>query len=236
MLAAFAVAVVGLAVFARLTTHHPSPVIDPALLRVRAFAWANVATLVFNTGFGISLLAGVLWMQQVWGYSALRTGFAVALGPLLVPISSAWSQRLLPRVRPSRFVTVGALVAATGALLMAVRLDEEPSYWTTFFPGWAVIGIAVGLVMPNLIAAATGTLPPQQASTGGGVISMSRQLGLVLGVSILVSMLGASGLTSATFTAAWLVVAGVSLLAAGSAFAMEAARRPAVEMAAAVRS
>ncbi|GAA4691683.1 MFS transporter [Nocardioides conyzicola] len=225
VLGSFAVAAIGLATFAWQTAHHPSPVVDPALLRVRAFAWANGATLVFNTGFGISLLAGILWMQQVWDYSALRTGFAVAAGPLFVPVTSILSQRLFPRARPSLLVTVGALVAAAGATLMAVRLDEQPSYWTTFFPGWAVVGIAVGLVMPNLIAAATSTLPPAQASTGGGVISMSRQLGLVLGVSILVSMLGGSGPASGTFTAAWLVVAAASVLAAASAYAMEASRR-----------
>jgi EmrB/QacA subfamily drug resistance transporter len=232
VLASFAVAVSGLVVFAWLTTHHPSPVIDPALLRVRAFAWANGATLVFNTGFGISLLAGILWMQDVWGYSALRTGFAVALGPLLVPVTSIVSQRLFPKTRPSTFVTVGALVAAAGAVLMAVRLDETPSYWTTFFPAWAIVGVAVGLVMPNLIAAATSTLPPEQASTGGGVISMSRQLGLVLGVSILVSILGGGGPTSGTFTAAWLVVAGVSVLASAAAYAMGTSRRPVAEVAA----
>jgi len=149
-----------------------------------------------------------------------------------VPVTSIVSQRLFPRTRPSTFVAVGALVAAAGAVLMAVRLDETPSYWTTFFPAWAIIGVAVGLVMPNLIAAATSTLPPAQASTGGGVISMSRQLGLVLGVSILVSILGGGGPTSGTFTAAWLVVAGASVLASAAAYAMGTSRRPVAEVAA----
>ena len=61
------------------------------------------------------------------------------------------------------------------------------------------------------------------ASTGGGVISMSRQLGLVLGVSILVSLLG-GGPSSGTFTTAWLVVAAVSVLASASAYAVASKR------------
>ena len=178
VLVSFAVAVVGLAVFAWQTAHHVSPVIDPALLRVRAFAWANVATLVFNTGFGVSLL-----------------------------------------------VALGALVSALGATVMALSVSERPSYWTTFLPGWALMGIAVGLVMPNLIAAATSTLRPEQASTGGGIISMSRQLGLVLGVSVLVSIFSGSAAPIDKITVAWTVVAAVSLVAAASAYAMEATRR-----------
>jgi EmrB/QacA subfamily drug resistance transporter len=228
VLASFAVAVVGLGVFARQTTQHASPVIDPALLRVRAFSWANVATLVFNTGFGVSLLGGILWMQQVWDYSALRTGFAIALGPLLVPITSIVSQRLFSRSSASRLVTAGSLVSALGAGVMAVSVSTSPSYWTTFLPGWALMGVAVGLVMPNLIAAATSTLPPEQASTGGGVISMSRQLGLVLGVSVLVSIFAGSAAPVDKITSAWLVVVGVSLVAAVAAFAMETTRRTTV--------
>jgi hypothetical protein len=74
-------------------------------------------------------------------------------------------------------------------------------------------GIGVGLVMPNLLAAATATLPPTQASTGGGVVTMARQVGLALGVSVLVTIVGgAQG--QAGFTYAWYAVALGMLLTA----------------------
>ncbi len=73
VLGSFAVAVVAAALFARSITHHPAPVVDPAMLRVPSFALANVATIVFNVGFAIALLSRILWMQQQWGYSPLRT-------------------------------------------------------------------------------------------------------------------------------------------------------------------
>ena len=43
------------------------------------------------------------------------------------------------------------------------------------------MGAAVGLAMPNLLASATFALPYEQTSTGGGIVSMSRQIGLMLG-------------------------------------------------------
>jgi EmrB/QacA subfamily drug resistance transporter len=213
VLGSWAVTVLAAGVFAWRTTHHESPVVDPALLRVRSFAGANLASLVFNTGFGASLLAGILWMQQVWGYSPLRTGLAVALGPLLVPVASLVAHRLLPRARPGGFIAGGGLLTATGALVMAASLDPDPSYWTSFLPAWVLTGIGVGLVMPNLVAAATETLPAAQASTGGGVITMARQLGLVLGVSVLVAILGTAP-TQDAFATAWVVVAGCGVATA----------------------
>ncbi|MDO9457235.1 MFS transporter [Nocardioides sp.] len=217
----FVVAVVAVGAFAWLTTHHASPVIDPSLLRVRAFSWASVTTLVFNAGFGAGLLGGILWMQQVWGYSALKTGLAVALGPLLVPVTSILVHRVLPRVRPGTLSVAGCLVAAGGAAVMATSLTTTPSYWTTVVPGWALTGIAVGLAMPNLVASATSALPPEQASTGGGVVTMARQVGLVLGVSVLVAIVGSGVPSIESFRAAWWVVAAASLLAAATATAIE---------------
>ena len=199
--------------------------IDPALLRVRSFRWANAATVLFNVGFGASLLAGILWMQQVWGYSALRTGLAVALGPVLVPVTAVLAARLLPRARPGRLVAAGSVVTALGGVVMAARLAETPSYWTTVAPAWCLIGVGVGLVMPNLVAAATTTLPVHQVSTGSGVVTMSRQVGQVLGVSLLVCVLGATTDVHAAFTRAWALVVGSAVLAALAATAMEARRR-----------
>ncbi len=227
VLTSYAVAVLASAAFAWRTTHHHAPVVDPALLRVRTFRWANAATLLFNLGFGANLLAGIVWMQQVWGYSALRTGLAVALGPVFVPTTAIVVSRLAPRARPGRLIVVGSLLAAAGALLMVALLSPTPAYWTTVAPGWALTGVAVGLALPNLVAGATSSLPVTQVSTGSGVVTMSRQIGQVLGVSLLVCVVGAATDPAAAFRHAWLLIAAASALAALAAVPMEVRRAPA---------
>ena len=194
--------------------------IDPALLRVRTFRWANVATLLFNLGFGANLLAGILWMQQVWDYSALRTGLAVALGPVFVPVTAIIANRLAPHARPGRLVVLGSALAAVGALVMVALLSPTPAYWTTVAPGWVITGIAVGLALPNLVAGATAPLPVTQVSTGSGIVTMSRQIGQVLGVSLLVCVVGSTTDPTVAFRHAWLLVAAASGLAAVAALAM----------------
>ncbi|TNM49521.1 MFS transporter [Nocardioides albidus] len=219
---AFAIALLATAAFVRRTTHHPSPVVMPSLVAVPAFRWATIATFVFNGAFGAALLGGILWMQEVWDYGALRTGLAVAVGPLAVPITSVLAHRRFPGARPGPMIAVGSVVFAASALWQASAQSVTPAYATHFLPAWILGGIGVGLAVPNLLAAGTATLPPQQSSTGGGVVSMARQVGLVLGVAVLVSVVdGAAADPSTGFRHAWYAVAVGMLLAAAAAVRMD---------------
>jgi EmrB/QacA subfamily drug resistance transporter len=189
-LAAFVSAVVAIAAFWLRSGSHDLPVIELSLLRVRAFAWSNLTTVLFNVGFGASLLAMVLWLQEVWHYSAIRTGLAVAPGPLMVPVFAAVSQRLAKRLGPGALVAIGCVLFATGTLIAASSVGAHPSYASELLPGWIVGGMGVGFALPTIMSAATADLPPTRASTGSAVVSMSRQIGLVLGVSLFVAILG----------------------------------------------
>lgn len=223
---AFALAACAAAAFAWRSSRHPAPVIDPALLRVRTFRWSILAMFLFNASFAANLLIGVLWLQQVWGYGVVRTGLAVAVGPLLVPVTAAVVQRLLPGASPSRLVTVGSVVCAAGCVLAAVSMGDAPAYLTAYLPAWAIGGIGVGLALPNLMAGSTHDLPPAMAATGSGVITMARQIGFVVGVSTLFALVGDDVGVAATdgLRQTW-VVAACSLLAAGAAAAGMHTRR-----------
>jgi EmrB/QacA subfamily drug resistance transporter len=221
VIGAFAVSALAAAAFGRRTLRHPAPIISPGLLGVPAFRWANLATLIFNSAFGAALLGAILWLQQAWEYGALQTGLAIALGPLVVPITSVLAHRMLPSARPGHLIAAGSLLFAGSALWQAWVLSETPAYWTGFLPAWLLGGVGVGLAMPNLLAAATATLPPAQASTGGGIVTMSRQVGLALGVSMLVTIVDGAD-RQAGFTHAWYAVAVGMLLAALAALRMAA--------------
>jgi EmrB/QacA subfamily drug resistance transporter len=230
VLGTFAVCFLTIAALGRRVLRHPAPIIPPALLAVPAFRRANLATLVYSTGFGAALLAGILSLQQTWQLGALHTGLAVAVGPLASPIASVLAHRLFPSARPARMIAAGSLLFSGAALWQAWTLSSStPAFWTGFLPAWVLAGIGVGLVVPNLLAAATATLPPAQASTGGGVVTMARQVGLALGVTVLVTIVGgAEG--QAGFTHAWYAVALGMLVTA-----LIALRRPRVDAAPASR-
>jgi EmrB/QacA subfamily drug resistance transporter len=219
----FAVAILGLAGFWVRSLRHPMPIVEPALLRVRAFAWANFTSLFFAIAFGGGLLSVILWTQGVWHYSALRAGLAITPGPVMVPIFVALHHRFAGRIRPGRVAAVGNAIFALGTIVLFTRLGQEPHYFTTLLPGWLLMGIGFGLTLPTILSSATADLPRERAATGSAVVNMTRQVGTVLGVSVFVAVIGSHATYAAThhaFEAAWLITAGAALVAAASSFGM----------------
>ncbi len=222
-IAGFVVAVLGTAAFWVRSHHHQLPVVDPALLKVRAFAWSNVTMILFSITFAINLLVLILWMQQVWGYSALRTGLAVAPGPLMVPVFAAVAQSVAHRVKVGWITAAGCLLCGLSAIWVATRIGAHPAYAAEILPAWLVGGIGVGLALPTLLSAATADLPSDQSATGSAVVNMGRQLGSVLGVSALVVLVGTPvGYVAAHshFQHVWWFSAGCAALAGLAAFGM----------------
>jgi MFS family permease len=90
-----------------------------------------------------------------------------------------------------------------------------PDYVGGYLPGSLVTGVGVGLMLPALGGAATAPLPPERAATGTALYAMCRQIGLTLGVSCLVAVLGtATGVAAVhAFHHAWIFMAVCSLSA-----------------------
>ena len=209
-------AVVLVAAVALRSRRHPAPLVSPALLRVRTFRWSVIGTLVYSVAFGANLLVGVLWLQQVWGWSPLVTGLAIAPGPALVPVTVWLTHRYLPSLQAATAIGVGSLLMAVGVALRTLSMGSSEHYVTAFLPGWMIAGVGVGLALPHLMSAATHDLPPVWGATGSGVVTMSRQLGLVLGTSLLFALVGDHvGLDAVpAFRATWWVCVGALLLTA----------------------
>jgi EmrB/QacA subfamily drug resistance transporter len=199
-------------------SRHPAPVLDPAMLRVRSFALALGASIVFFGGFGAMLLAGVLFLTSVWHESVLTAGLMIAPGPATAALFSAPSARLGARVGYRIPGVLGALLFAAGSLWYIARTGQTPAYVTDYLPGMLITGAGVGLLIPTLTGAGASSLAPERFATGAAVLTMGRQIGAALGVAVLVAVLGSGPASLSGFHSAWLIsIAGG--LAAGLALA-----------------
>ncbi len=122
-----------------------------------------------------------------------------------------------------------AALLGVGSVVLALSVHQSPHYATQILPGWLLGGAGVGLALPAILSSATADLPPAQAATGSAVVTMSRQVGTALGVSLFVAVVGAPvgyAAAHAGFQHAWWAMAAVGALAALTAPAMSPRRHP----------
>jgi EmrB/QacA subfamily drug resistance transporter len=214
----FVAAGVFAAVTVRRTFSAAAPIIERQLFRSREFTAATIALFSFFTGFAIFLLGSALFVQEVWHYSALQAGLAIAPAPIVsvgFAMTAGPTQRRFGRVLPA---VVGTVTMAVAALYWLIAASDTPSYWAGLFPGLFLMGVSGGLSQAPMFSAA-GTLPADRATTGSAVLNMSRQVGSAIGVALLVALTAAAPSTH-LFDRAWIVQLAAGLLAAASLYVL----------------
>jgi EmrB/QacA subfamily drug resistance transporter len=227
-IAVLGAAAAGVALFVVHTSHHRNPLIDRRLFTLRAFTGASTVALVFSAAFGAMLLSRVLWAQDVWGWSALRTGLAIAPGPLMVPLFATLGGRLVPRLGAGLIIAAGCAIFAAGAAWWAFAAGVHPDYVGEMLGGMLLTGVGTGLALPTLIATGSASLPSHSFATGSAVVNMLRQIGMAVGVAVLIAVLGTPRTASDAVPAyrdASIVIAAIALAAGVVALALLARRR-----------
>jgi hypothetical protein len=206
----------------RRSEHHPAPLIDPSMLRVRTFSLAVAASVLFFAGFAAMLLNGVLFLTTTWHEGVLTTGLMLFPGPFMAALCSVPSARLGARFGYRLPGVAGATLFGAASVWWITQTHGAPAYASEYLPGMMMSGCGVGLVIPTLTGAGASSLEPHRFATGAAVLTMGRQVGSALGIAILVAVLGAGTATLADFQSAWLictagaVTAGLVLGALGS--------------------
>ena len=204
------------------------PLLPLRVFRSRTVSSANVIQALMVAGlFGMFFL-GALYLQQVLQYDALHIGLAflpvaLAIGALSVEVAAA----LINRYGARTMLLIG-LSFVFGGLTWFTRVPPgDASYLTDLLPSMVLLGIGGGVSFPALMTLAMSDVTADDAGLASGLVSTSAQVGGALGLAILATLSGsvtasllASGTGSAEaltagFRAAFVVAAGLVLLAIG---------------------
>ena len=191
-----------------------APVLDLELFSINNFSWGNAASVWFGIGFTAMFLSSILFLTEVWQYSILRAGFAVAPGPALVAVLAPFMGSMAGRIGQRPLLLVGGVSFAVGGVWRLVALDGTPSYVVDYLPSMLFTGIGVALCLPQLSSVVAQSLPPDRLGVGGGANQAIRQFGGTLGVALTIAFVaGATSLTEAldNFDLVWwlLIAAGI---------------------------
>ncbi|MBL9037844.1 MAG: DHA2 family efflux MFS transporter permease subunit [Archangium sp.] len=212
--------VVLLATFIVRSRRVANPLVDLKLFALPSFRLANAATLIFAMGFSAMFLGNVLFLTRVWGYSILRAGMVVSMGPFIVAVTAPLLGKLAGRIGQRSLLVPGGLVWGSGALLLLLTATVEPNYVTQYLPAIVLTALGVSLCLPQLSSASVQGLPPDSFGTGSAVNQAVRNLGGTLGVALVIAFTreetGAAAMGG--FHATWLLMIGSGLTVSALSF------------------
>jgi EmrB/QacA subfamily drug resistance transporter len=164
-----------------------NPLFDLRLFRLPSFRLANAATLLFSVGFSAMVLGNVLFLTGVWGYSIVRAGLVVSVGPLIVAVTAPYFGRLAARLGQRALLVPGGLVWGSGALLLLLTATGTPHYVSQYLPAICLTALGVSLCLPQLSSASVQDLSADSFGAGSAVNQAVRNLGATLGVALVVA-------------------------------------------------
>ncbi|TQF69420.1 MFS transporter [Rhodococcus spelaei] len=145
------------------------------------------AALIGSTLVGAALLGGTLYLtfylQIVLGFSPVMAGVGSLPMAFFIVIASTVAAQLSTRIGPKPLMLVGPVLAAVGLLLLT-RIGVDTSYWTHVFPGLAIFGLGLGLLMVPMQNLALIGVKDHDAGAASALVNATIQIGGALGTAL----------------------------------------------------
>lgn len=187
-------AVLGVAALAAFVVHErrtAEPMLPLGLFRSRNFAVGNLGTLTLYAGLSGAMFFLAIYLQQVGGYSPVAAGAAFLPFTVLMFLLSKRMGALADRIGPRLFMGLGPILAGAG-LLLFLRVDQSPSYWSEVLPGVLVFGLGMSATVAPLTATVLGAVGERYSGVASGVNNAISRVAGLLAIAVLGAFVAAS--------------------------------------------
>ena len=225
-LSRLAIAVVLLLAFVVIEARTKDPLMPFSIFRIKTVAGANVCGLLLGAITFANFFLLTLYVQQVLGYSAIKTGvtFVVTAGSAVLWAGLAQSLTTRLGVKP---VLAAGFVAMTAGALYYTQITPHGSFVRELLPGYLLIGFGLPFTFIPVSIAALAGVDYDEAGLASGLINTTQQIGGAVGIAVcasvkqsrinsLIHLHGpsyyAQAVTSGTALAFWVLV-GISVAA-----------------------
>jgi EmrB/QacA subfamily drug resistance transporter len=172
-----------IAAFIVIEARSAAPLLPLSFFRNRTVTVANLAGLLMGALMFPMFVFLSLYMQQVLGYSALKTGLAFLVIAAGMIASSGLAQGLVTRIGAKLVLSAGLLGFAAAQVLF-IRLPAAGSYTAHLLPGFLIVAVALGFAFVGDFIASTTGVDPADAGLASGLINTSQQVGGAIGLAV----------------------------------------------------
>ena len=173
--------------FAAIESRTEHALLPTRILADRTRGTAILAMLIMGAAmFAMFFFLG-LYIQQVLGYSPVKSGFAFLPFSLGIVIAAGLSQNLVTRIKPRYLSGFGGLLAAAG-MWSFTQLDTHSSYATHLLPGIFVMALGMGFVFIPMTLAASHGVEAKDSGAAASALNTAQQIGGSIGLAALTTV------------------------------------------------
>ena len=171
-----------LAGFLVLETRAEAPLLPLRLFRLKTLAGSNAVGFLLGASFFAFIFIGTLYMQQVLGYSALKTGLAW-LATSVTGLALAGPAQILVTRASAKLVMAAGMILVGAGILWATQVPVHGNFWANLAGPLFVAGGCTWAFIPVSIGALAG-VAERDAGVASGLMNTSQQIGGAIGVAV----------------------------------------------------
>jgi EmrB/QacA subfamily drug resistance transporter len=159
------------------------PLMPFRIFRVRTVAGANAVGALLGAVIFANFFLLTLYVQNVLGFSALKTGFTFVATAGTAVISAGVAQALTTRFGAKPIMTIG-LILLTAGMVWYSQITADGSYVSDLLPGYLLVGVGIAFAFVPVSIAALAGVAEREAGLASGLINTSQQIGGAVGVAV----------------------------------------------------
>jgi EmrB/QacA subfamily drug resistance transporter len=159
-----------------------APLLPLRLFRLKTLAGSNAVGFLLGASFFAFIFIGTLYMQQVLGYSALKTGFAWLATSLISVALAGLSQALVTRVSAKLVMAAGMIMIGAG-ILWATQVPVQGQFWAHLAGPFLVTGAGTAFTFIPVSIGALAGVTERDAGVASGLLNTSQQIGGAIGIA-----------------------------------------------------
>jgi EmrB/QacA subfamily drug resistance transporter len=181
-LAVLAVSAALLVAFPVIEQRAEAPLLPLRLFRLKTLAGSNAVGFLLGASFYSFIFIGTLYMQQVLGYSAMKTGLAW-LATSVTGIALAGPAQLLVTRTSAKLVMAAGMTLVGAGILWAAQVPAHATFWADLAGPFFITGAVTWAFIPVSIGALAG-VKERDAGVASGLIDTSQQIGGAIGIAV----------------------------------------------------
>lgn len=186
------IGVLALAVLIPVERVAEEPMVPFRLFANRAFAAANLVTLLVYGGMGIVFFLLSIQLQVTAGWTPFEAGMALLPATILLLLFSAQAGSLAQRIGPRIPLSIGPVLIAGGMLAMT-RIGPDATYFADVFPAVVIFGFGLVASVAPVTATALGSVSDERSGAASGANNAIARTGQLLAVAAVPPLVGLTG-------------------------------------------